>query len=174
MWRLSAFADEISPDLDTQVETLLREGIRHLELRSVWGKNILALSDAEVETVRATLGRHAIKVSSIGSPIGKINITDDFAPHLAAFDRTLQVARVLEAPFIRIFSFFMPHREDPARYRAQVLDRLQEIVRRAAGSGVTLLHENEKEIYGDRFRWVVQSYDIIWPHDEGGGGLHAM
>lgn len=149
MWRLSAFADEISPDLDTQVETLLREGIKHLELRGVWDKNVLALSDDEIETVRATLGQHGIKVSSIGSPIGKIKITDDFAPHLAAFDRALQVARVLEAPFIRIFSFFMPSGEDPTRYREQVLDRLQEIVRRAEGSGVTLLHENEKEIYGD-------------------------
>lgn len=149
MWTLSAFADEISPELPIQVETLLREGITHLELRGVSGKNVLALSDDEIETVKTTLKRHGIKVSSIGSPIGKIKIGDDFDPHLAAFERALHVARVLEAPFIRMFSFFMPPGEDPARYRDQVLDRMHELVRRAEGSGVTLLHENEKEIYGD-------------------------
>lgn len=149
MWTLSAFADEISPDLHVQVETLLHEGITHLELRGVSGKNVLALTDAEIETVKATLDRHRVSVSSIGSPIGKIKIDDAFDPHLAAFDRALHVARVLEAPFIRIFSFFMPPGEDPARYRDEVLDRMHELVRRAEGSGVTLLHENEKEIYGD-------------------------
>ncbi|MDP9313619.1 MAG: sugar phosphate isomerase/epimerase [Chloroflexota bacterium] len=149
MWRLSGFADEISPDLDVQVETLLGEGIKHLEFRGVWGKNVLTLSDEEIESFRATLAQHGMKVSSIGSPIGKIKITDDFKPHLAAFDRALHIARTVEAPFIRIFSFFMPDGDDPARYREEVLDRLHQIVRRAEGSGITLLHENEKEIYGD-------------------------
>ena len=149
MWTLSGFADEISPDLDVQVETLLGEGIKHLELRGVWSKNVLALTDAEIEAVKTKLERSGIKVSSIGSPIGKIKITDDFSQHFAAFDRALHVARVLDAPFIRIFSFFMPAGEDPLGYREQVLDRLSQIVRRVEGTGVTLLHENEKEIYGD-------------------------
>ncbi len=149
MWQISAFADEISPDLDLQVETLLSEGIKHLELRGAWGKNVLKLDDAEIETVKATLARGGIKVSSIGSPIGKIKITDDLAPHLADFDRALRVAEAVEAPYIRIFSFFMPAGEDPARCREEVLDRLHQIVRRAEGTGVTLVHENEKEIYGD-------------------------
>lgn len=149
MWTLSGFADEISPDLDLQTETLSREGITHLELRGVWGKNVLALADAELETIKTNLERSGIRVSSIGSPIGKIKLTDDFSAHLAAFDRALQVAHVLDAPFIRIFSFFMPAGEEPLRYREQVLDRLGQIVRRAEGTGVTLLHENEKEIYGD-------------------------
>ncbi len=148
-WTLSAFADEISPDVDVQVETLGREGIKHLELRGAWGKNVLALSDAEIDTVKATLGRQEIKVSAIGSPIGKIKITDEFDQHLAAFERALHLARIFNAPFIRIFSFFMPHGEDPERYREQVLERLHAIVRRAEGSDITLLHENEKEIYGD-------------------------
>ncbi|MBV9786719.1 MAG: sugar phosphate isomerase/epimerase [Chloroflexi bacterium] len=149
MWTLSAFADEISPDLHVQVETLLREGITHLELRGVAGNNVLALTDSDIAIIRTTLDQHGIKVSSIGSPIGKISIGDEFGPHYTAFERALHVAQVLEAPFIRIFSFFMPPGEDPARYRDQVLDRLHQLVRRAEGTGITLLHENEKEIYGD-------------------------
>jgi sugar phosphate isomerase/epimerase len=149
MWTLSAFADEISPDLNVQVETLRREEIGHLELRGAWGKNVLALSDADLDAIKTTLDQQGINVSSIGSPIGKIKITDDFAPHLESFGRALRVARVFNAPFIRIFSFFMPHGEDPAHHREQVLERLHQIVRLVEGSDITLLHENEKEIYGD-------------------------
>jgi sugar phosphate isomerase/epimerase len=149
MWTLTAFADEISPDLGVQLSTLADESIRYLEFRGVWNKNVLDLSDSEIQTIKATLDQHGIKVSSIGSPIGKIPIAGDFAPHLDRFQRAMQVARVLEAPYIRIFSFFIPTGEDPARYRDAVLERMRRLARAAEGSGVTLLHENEKEIYGD-------------------------
>jgi sugar phosphate isomerase/epimerase len=149
MWTLTGFADEISPELDVQLDTLAAEGMRYLELRGVWGKNVLRLSDEEVARVKAELGARGVGVSSIGSPIGKIGIADDFAPHLDDFRRALHVAHELGAPCIRIFSFFMPEGDDPATHRGAVLDRLGQIVRAAEGAGVTLVHENEKEIYGD-------------------------
>ena len=149
MWTLSGFADEIDPELDVQLETLLGEGIRHLELRGVWGTNVLKLSDDELTRIEATLSRRGVQVSSIGSPIGKIGITEDFAPHLADFRRALDIARRLRAPYVRIFSFFIPDGDDPAGHRQAVLDRLARLVRDTEGSGVTLLHENEKGIYGD-------------------------
>lgn len=149
MWTLTGFADEISPDLTEQLATLEAESIRHIEIRGVWGKNVLKLDDDEIGRVKVALARAGVRVSSIGSPIGKIAIADDFAPHLDDFRRALAVARTLEAPYIRIFSFFLPHGEDPAHYRDEVLDRLGAIVREAEGAGVTLVHENEKEIYGD-------------------------
>ncbi len=149
MWTITGFADEISPDLDVQLDTLAEESMRFLEFRGVWNKNVLDLSDSEIATVKATLDRRGVKVSSIGSPIGKIAIGDDFAPHLDRFQRALEVAHALEAPYIRIFSFFIPSGENPARYRDEVLDRMGRLVRQAEGAGVTLVHENEKEIYGD-------------------------
>jgi sugar phosphate isomerase/epimerase len=149
MWTLSAFADEIAPDLDVQLDTLAGESIRYLEFRGVWNKNVLDLTDSEIETVKATLAHRGVGVSSIGSPIGKIPITDDFAPHLARFQRAIQVAHALEAPYIRLFSFFIPAGEDPSRYRDEVLERMGRLVQAAEGASVTLLHENEKEIYGD-------------------------
>jgi sugar phosphate isomerase/epimerase len=149
MWTLSAFADEIAPDLDVQLDTLAGESIRYLEFRGVWGKNVLDLTDSEIETVKAALARRGFGVASIGSPIGKISITHDFAPHLARFQRAIQVAHALAAPYVRIFSFFIPVGEDPARYRDEVLERMRRLVQVAEGSGVTLVHENEKEIYGD-------------------------
>ena len=149
MWTLTGFADEIDPELDVQLDTLAREGIRHLELRGVWGKNVLQLSDDELARIKETLARRGVRVSSIGSPIGKIAIVDDFVPHLADFRRALEIARLLGAPYVRIFSFFIPEGDDPARHRAAVLDRLGRLVRETEGTGATLLHENEKDIYGD-------------------------
>ncbi len=193
MWTLTGFADEISPDLDEQLATLAAEGIRYLEFRAAWSKNVLKLDDDELERVRERLGRAGVKVSSIGSPIGKIKVTDDFAPHLEDFRRALRVARLLEAPYIRIFSFFIPAGEDPARHRDEVLERLGALVREVEGSDVTLVHENEKEIYGDipaRCLDILTSIDsprlrAAWdpanfvqcgvrPHPEGYEGLRPL
>jgi sugar phosphate isomerase/epimerase len=149
MWTLTAFADEISPDLDEQLGTLAEESIRHLELRSVWNRNVLDLSDGELEKVKSTASERGIKVSSIGSPIGKYPITEAFEPHLERFRRALHAARVMEAPYVRIFSFFIPKGQDPGRYRNEVLDRMDTFAGEAEDSGLTLLHENEKHIYGD-------------------------
>jgi sugar phosphate isomerase/epimerase len=149
MWTLTGFADEISPDLAEQLATLSAEDIHHLEFRSVNDTNVLDLSDAELQQVRDTLSEANTAVSSIGSPIGKIKITDPFGPHLDQFDRALEIARYLEAPYVRIFSFFIPENDDPVQYRDEVLDRLQQLVERAIGGDVILLHENEKYIYGD-------------------------
>lgn len=149
MWTLTGFADEISPDLDEQLDTLSQESMRYLELRGVWGKNVLDLSDTELENVKSTLDRSGVKVSSIGSPIGKVPVTDSFGPHLDRFGRALKAAHALEAPYVRIFSFFIPEGDDPASHRDAVLERMSALAREAEGSGVTLVHENERHIYGD-------------------------
>lgn len=149
MWTLTGFADEISAELDEQLATLAAEEMRFLELRSAWDTNILDLTDDQLDRARTMLHSAGVGVSSIGSPIGKIGITEDFAPHLKRFDRALEVASRLNAPHIRIFSFFIPKGDDPAFYRDEVLDRLRQLVERTDGHDVTLLHENEKDIYGD-------------------------
>jgi sugar phosphate isomerase/epimerase len=149
MWTLSGFADEISPDLQSQCETLNALGIGHIEFRSAWDTNVLDLDDDELDAAAKILAARGIRTSSVGSPIGKIPITDDFEPHLARFLRALHVARVLEAPYIRLFSFFIPAADDPARHRDEVLRRMTALTAAARGQGVMLLHENEKEIYGD-------------------------
>ncbi|NLN29387.1 MAG: sugar phosphate isomerase/epimerase [Firmicutes bacterium] len=148
MWTLTGFADEISPELQEQLDTLESEGLRHLEFRAVWGKNVLDLSDEEVDRVAKGLGQRGVMVSSVGSPIGKIGINDDFDEHLKRFERALWCAKRLDAPYIRIFSFFVPKGEARS-YRDEVLRRLRSLAERAEKEGIILLHENEKEIYGD-------------------------
>ena len=149
MWTLSGFADEIDPDLTTQCRVLNGLGIGFIELRSAWDVNVLDLSAEQLVTVRKTLEQHDLRVSSIGSPLGKINIEDDFDEHLARTEHAVNLAQQLGAPFIRMFSFFLTAEQRPEDHREEVLRRLSAMAQRAADAGVVLLHENEKGIYGD-------------------------
>jgi sugar phosphate isomerase/epimerase len=149
MWTLSGFADEIDDDFSTQCEVAAGLGLKFLEVRSAWGINILDLSDDQLDTVLETLDAHGLSVSSIGSPIGKIGITDDFEPHLARMQHATDVASRLSAPYIRLFSFFIPEGESPDDHRDEVLRRMRALASVAAEADVLAVHENEKDIYGD-------------------------
>ena len=149
MWTLSGFIDEISDDFSEQCKVAAGLGLRYVEVRSAWGTNILDLDDAQLSTVRETLAEHGLKVSSIGSPIGKISIDEEFPPHLERMRHAVEVAKTLEAPYIRLFSFFIPEGSAPDSWRDEVLSRMSALAGVAADSDVILVHENEKEIYGD-------------------------
>jgi sugar phosphate isomerase/epimerase len=149
MWTLSGFVDEISDDFAEQCQVASGLGLRYVEVRSAWGTNILDLDDSQLATVRETLDGYGLKVSSIGSPIGKISIDDEFPPHLKRMQHAVEVAKALEAHHIRVFSFFIPEGTDPDSRRDEVLTRMSALAEAAADSDVILAHENEKEIYGD-------------------------
>jgi len=148
MFTLSGFADEISSDLDEQLDVLERLGIGYLELRGVWDTNVLDLSDAQVREIKAAFAARHMRVSAIGSPIGKIKITDPFEPHLEAFKRAVMLAEYFGTPYIRLFSFFVPEGQAEA-YRDEVMRRMEAFLEAAVSHPVTLLHENERHIYGD-------------------------
>lgn len=145
-----AFADEASPSLEGQIAAMLRNGLSGVELRNVDGENVSTLSLGKARAIRRRLDDAGLRVWSAGSPIGKIDIEkDDFDKHAEVFRHTLEVADILGAPNLRMFSFYIPAGKDPADYRQQVVDRLGVLCGIASGSGVRLCHENEKGIYGD-------------------------
>ncbi len=146
---LSAFADEIDMDLTTQMDVLDQHGIKHIEMRGVNGKGLVEYTIDEVKDIKRQIDARGFKLSSVGSPLGKIKITDDFEPHLELFKHTLAIAHIMEAPYIRMFSFYIPKDDDPLQYRDEVMRRWQAFIDASRGSGLILLHENEKEIYGD-------------------------
>ncbi|GHO77594.1 xylose isomerase [Ktedonobacter sp. SOSP1-85] len=169
MIRLSAFADEISPDLGEQIAVLQEEQIHFIDLRGAWNSNVLDLSDQQLQEVKQALETAGIGVAAIGSPIGKVPITSDFAEHMQRFERALYVAEYLGSPYVRIFSFYPPtlsealhqdQQDEPGidAYRADVLQRLSALTEKAAKAGITLVHENEKMIYGDT---IARNIDLL-------------
>jgi 3-dehydroshikimate dehydratase len=152
MIHLSAFADEISPNLDQQIAVLQEQNIRRVELRSVWDTNVLDLSDAQVATIIQRFDEEGISVSTLGSPLGKVPIDVPWADELRRLERAIELAGRFNTSMIRIFSFYPPSdslRQEPATYRADVMERLRRMADRAEESGVTLVHENDTDLYGD-------------------------
>lgn len=145
---ISAFSDEAGAPLAAQVDALCRNGIKGMEIRGVDGENIADISHAKLRDVRATLDGAGLCVYNVGSPVGKIAITDDFAPALDAFKRMLEGAHILGAQRMRIFSFYTEDGTHGA-VRDEVMERMSALCEAARGSGVLLCHENERGIYGD-------------------------
>lgn len=146
---LSGFSDEIAPELDLQLAAIREWGLSHIELRAADGVNVSDFSTEKGKEVKNKLAGAGVSVSSIGSPIGKIGVEEDFAPHLEKLKRTLEIQKELGAPYLRMFSFYIPQGRAPEDFREEVLDRMGRMVEEAAAWDSVLLHENEKGIYGD-------------------------
>lgn len=145
-FKFSAFADEASSLFTEQIEAMKKNGVHYLEMRGVNGRNVSAMTKDEVKCASIMLEREGLEVWSIGSPIGKIKISDDFAPHLESFKRVLEAAEISGAKCIRLFSFYDVRSEAEEN---EAIERLSKMVDAAAGSSVVLCHENEKGIFGD-------------------------
>ena len=146
---VSCFADEIDVSVDKQIALLQELGIGWIEFRSGDGKGVADYTEKEAEMLMRRLSANGIRISAVGSPIGKIDITQDFEPHFETYRHIVELAGILDTSFIRMFSFFMPEGEEPAEFRDEVPSRTDRMVEYAAGRNVVLLHENEKGIYGD-------------------------
>lgn len=142
--QVAAFADEGGSPLEKQIDTLHRNNISLLEIRVVNKVNISKIMPEEAKEIRRQLDDNGIKTWSIGSPTGKSSINEPFTPYFDKFKRQLELANILGATRYRMFSFYDAYDSFDA-----VCERIGQMVEAAADSGVTLCHENEKEIYGD-------------------------
>lgn len=147
--KITGFADEISDSLELQARLLKSLGIKYLEFRSAEGKNVADYTAEEIKGVKRFLDREELQVSAVGSPVGKISIEDAFEAHFESYKRIVETAHILETPFIRMFSFYLPDSSKAQNYKAEVIDRLGRLKDYAKGEEIILLHENEKGIYGD-------------------------
>lgn len=160
-WELSGFGDEIDDDPRVQAAVMRALGASHIEVRSAWGTNIVDLSEEQLATLKGILDEAGLNVSAIASPIGKVDVALPVEHEVERLGRALRAAEVLSAPFIRIFSFYYEGKA-PEEVRDAVIERMTALARRAEGTGVTLVHENEKDIFGDipsRVADIVTSVD---------------
>ena len=151
---LSAFSDEGAESLKGQIETLTKHNIYYTEIRSVNGVNVSKFDINTAKEYQKQMADNGIKVWSIGSPIGKVNIDVDFNEYLNLFKHVLDLAKVFETDKIRMFSFFNAYNQ-----KNKVFDYLNQMVEIAKDYGVTLCHENEKEVYGDTAERVLELMD---------------
>ena len=148
-WLLSGFGDEIDPDPAVQVAVLQALGANHIEVRSAWNTNIVDLTPSQLDELAEVFDERGIAVSAIASPIGKVDIASDDGGELERLKRAIAAAHRLSAPYIRIFSFYRGPGVAVAAIRDDVLRRMAAFADLAAGNDVVLVHENEKDIYGD-------------------------
>ncbi len=149
-WRISGFADEISDSLEEQINGLHRLNMSWVEMRGVDGRNLIDHSDEKVSEIKKRLDVAGISLSACGSPLGKIDIGDPFEPHLERLKRAIDVAHKMGTDNIRIFSFFVPAKERPAR-KAEVFDRMGRMVRCAEETGQCCCTKTRKR-FTERWR----------------------
>lgn len=148
-WTLSGFGDEIDPDPRMQVAVLKALGAEHIEVRSAWGVNVVDLTDEQLAELAKLLKDAGMGVSAVASPIGKVDVSLDAELEVDRLRRVIRVAHALETPSIRIFSFFRADGVTVESTRDAVMLRMRALADEAERETVTLLHENEKDIYGD-------------------------
>ena len=149
---LSAFADEYDKNFEEQLKALCGFGIEYLEPRFVGDKNISKLDKSEVAEIKKMLVHYDIKISSIGSPLGKIKLDGDMDEHMESAKRVFETANELGTKNVRIFSFYPP--KDSVKkiedMRNEVMEALGRMLAVAEEHGILLCHENEAKIYGER------------------------
>ncbi|NUP59641.1 MAG: sugar phosphate isomerase/epimerase [Pseudarthrobacter sp.] len=148
-WQLSGFGDEIDDDPAIQIAVLQALGANHIEVRSAWGTNIVDLSDEQLQALAALLAEKEMKVSAIASPIGKVDVSLPVEHEVERLRRAVNAAKVLDAKYIRIFSFYYGESVQVESIRDDVMERMRALADVAEEGDVILLHENEKDIFGD-------------------------
>lgn len=149
-YKISGFADEIDQSLAVQVESLRKLGISFVEMRGVDGNNLIYHTDEKVKEIKSVLDANGIKLSALGTPLGKIGILDDFDKHFEEYKRAVEIAHMMECHNLRMFSFYLPKDSNPSDYESAVFDRLGRFADYAKENDAVVLHENEKGIYGEK------------------------
>lgn len=147
--KITGFIDEIDKGFEKELEIAKNLKMNYVELRSINQKNIADITIHEAIHIKKILDKKNIKVSSLASPIGKIRIADEnLKEHFEKFKHLIKLCKIFQTRFIRIFSFFM-EREEKEKYEKKVIEELSKYLQYIENKNITLLHENEKNIFGD-------------------------
>ncbi|HEY2018158.1 MAG TPA: sugar phosphate isomerase/epimerase family protein [Bryobacteraceae bacterium] len=157
-FRIAAITDEFSPDLDIAVRSMAEIGMTGAELRMVFGKNIVDLTDDELDRAIALVRSHGLEIVSIASPLLKCVLPDapevdarfqkdmfaatqtfEDQPRIAA--RAFEIARRTGARIVRVFSYWRTVR--PEECFDRIVEALRGFADQASGRDLTIAVENE-------------------------------
>ena len=156
--RIAAITDEYSPDLALALNAMTATGMTGAELRVLWGKNIMDLTDEELAKAKALLAEHKMEVISIASPLLKCVLPnapeidgrfqqDVFAakhtfedqPRLT--ERAFHIAEFFGAKIVRVFSYWRT--VEPEKTYDAVASALHALGDQAVKRGLIIGLENE-------------------------------
>jgi len=161
-FKIAVINDEISQDFDRDCYVASHDfGMSWIELRSMWGKNCMALSDAEIAGAQKILAKYNLRVTDIASPLfktdwpgaprspygskgdlhGAAEVT--FKEQDEILERSIALAKQFKTGKVRCFDFW--RLDDVTPYRAAIDEKLREAAGTAAKQGILLVLENEFE-----------------------------
>jgi sugar phosphate isomerase/epimerase len=158
-FRLAVINDEISPDFDHACSVAANDfGLKWIELRSMWNKNVTELNDKEIADAVGILDKHKLRVTDIASPLFKtdwpgaplskesprrdqFHADFDFKEQTALLEHCIALAKAFQTNRIRCFDFW--RLDDQKPYRAAINAKLREAAETCAKSDLILLLENE-------------------------------
>lgn len=168
MITISAFADEIGPELKMQMDVCEANGVKCIDVRGIDNTNVSKMTIEQVKAYKKQMDDRGFTVPCVGSPLGKIRMDEDFGGHLDVLKHCCAVARAFGTRLIRVFSFYASNGQDIMSQRQAVMDRLWAMIKIAEAQDVVLMHENEKAIYGAKPDGVKDIFATIKsPHLEG-------
>ncbi len=158
-FRVSVISDEITQDFGRACEIASREfGMDWIELRGMWGKNLLKLDSKEVQEAQRLLEKYKLRVTDIASPLFKVDWPgapqSKFGPKRDQFngeftfeqqdevlERSVELAKAFHTDRVRCFDFW--RLDDQAPHRAAINEKLEEAANKAGKKDVILVLENE-------------------------------
>ena len=146
----SGFTDEFAPEFDRQLEAAKEFSMDAMELRFADGTNVGDMTVAQVSGYAEKLRDAGLGVSAVGSPLGKVKLDSDLDAHMETARKLFEFANILGTPNVRVFSFYSPADKSVWDCKNEVVDNLGRMLDIADSFGVTLCHENEGRIYGER------------------------
>ncbi len=155
---IAAITDEFSLDFDIALDAMARVGMTGAELRLIGDRNVIELSDGEIDSLRERVERRGMRVLGIASPVLKCVLPD--APPLDArwqqdvfgsaytiadqprlARRAFEIAKRTGAGIIRVFSYWRT--TAPEQCVDRIVTALRELADRAGEQGVVIGLENE-------------------------------
>ncbi len=175
---LSGFADEAANQktIDQQFAALAALGMRYFSIRFIDAgngvKNVMALDDDEIVTVKEKLDEYGLSVSSIGSPIGKVklcDVDDGTSTGYRPFDqylvdevvRACELAETFGTKLIRGFSFYHPKGSPLEDHFAQAVDQVGQIAEVCDQRGLTFGLEVEANLVGQNGQTLAKMHQQI-------------
>ena len=170
---ISGFADEaaVTKGAVEQLSVFAALGLEYYSLRFVdvgeRVKNVMKLTKREIRALRRLHQIYGMKVSSIGSPIGKVKLVDvedgthnqyiPFSKYLKSdCMRAIELAHTFETKLLRGFSFYPPRGDDPAKHLPQACDQLAAIAEACRQNDVVFGLEVEANLIGRNGRLLAK------------------